>query len=316
MAQMDSNTLAQAFSGLQAAPTAQAAPMNPVVTVDNSQAVDKKKEDEKARLAAEEQMIKDNFRTVINTDASLAQELHSLSSAIEVVNTLGFGAGGDRILDVEASNKKAADLIAKGYIKSLKDWKKGMTAPDGTKIESPRVLAEVPRIVGYVIQNNSQVSINYKTTQCTPNEDGTYAVAEVDAVLAPGAQAMLDKKHLIMLSAIPQIAFVFSNGKMKKAPGQFLADTTAETLGDKFYFTFDKESGLAVHSANVKKVISVAGDDGVHHVLPEYAPVFGYLENQKDPIKKTRAKGEKAAYSTSDAQATYINQLLNGTNTF
>jgi hypothetical protein len=253
-----------------------AAPVN--TGVEAAPKKEKKTNEEDKQLIA-------NLKNTVQTDTSYVEAHGKLSEAIEVVNTLGFTDSGDQIHDKAASEK-----------------------------EGKRVLAQVGRIVGYVIKNNGAEPIPYTTYNCTPKADGTgYDAAEVQTTLAPGKTAVVSKRHLIQLSCRPEISFELANAHFKKAPNQkLIGNDGIDGIEDKFYLAFNKKedgTSIPVHDDRVKKQIGQKDAEGKWHVKKEYAAVLGFVENAK-PVKERAPRQAGPKYSSRDAQSLYVAQLF------
>jgi hypothetical protein len=220
--------------------------------------------------------MKESLKETLSTDASFASRIHTLSQSIEVVNTLGYGKGGNIVVDKKASS---ADN---------------------------RVLKPTSAICGYRLKNIGDTPIEYTTEEYTQDETGKFVGSVVTKSWAPGTTIDLTRQYTTMLCSIPEISFVLANGKIvassRKASkkGTSLKDELAS-----YYFSFDKngEDGPQVNDDEVK--LSV--DDANGKVKAEFVATFGYLNNPKEGRVRA-AKGQK--FSTQDMAANYIQKLL------
>ena len=189
---------------------------------------------------------KDAMKLTIAQDETYLAKRGTLSSSLKVVNTLGYGAAGNILLDKEAT-KKTGSRVVKGTSK----------------------------IVGYLIENCGTEPLTYETEVWTKGENGLFEARSVTKTLAPGQQAAISRKWLTALTAKPEFSFVLANGKIVSSSSN-TEGKGIDAILEAHYFVFSKETGLEVNDDAIKNSIDV---DNV--VKPEYEEVFGYLNNPK-----------------------------------
>jgi hypothetical protein len=223
--------------------------------------------EKKAKLQA----MKSALRDTVQSNPEFAEKLRRLSASLKVVNTLGYGAGGNIVLD---KNSKGGD----------------------------RQLKPTSQIVGYSVQNIGSEAIEYTTEVWTKGEDGKYTSQVVSKTFAPGETINLTRQYMTMFCAQPEISFTLSNGKIV-ASSRKGAKSLKEELSS-YYFSFNKgdDDAIRVNDDEVKLAVDV---DGV--VKPEYTETFGYLNNPKE-TRAAKAKGKQ--FTTQDLAANYIATLL------
>lgn len=243
----------------------------------NAVAVESVKDDKNAALKKEMKAV---FASSLEETPDLAQKIRRLSSSIRVNHTLGYGLGGNLVVDKE---KSTADN---------------------------RVLSRTSKIYGYEVENIGSEAIEYKTEVWTKDENGKYVGEVVKRTFAPGQVIFLTRQYMTMLCAIPEISFTLANGKIiRKKPkaGNNKQVTLVDELKS-YYFSFDKDetTGIApqVNDDEVKLAIDV---DGV--VKDEYVETFGYLNNPKE-AKAASTRAKTASYTAQDIAANFINQLI------
>lgn len=222
-------------------------------------------------------------------DPGFAAVVNTLSESIVVVNTLGH---------------EGVSNIVSGGVKEV-------TNADGTK-EEKRNLIPTPGIVGYKIQNVGDAPINYTTKEYAKTADGVWEGTEVQATLAPGAEAILSKKYMTMLCCIPEISFTLKNGILAQSSKKFKKDNVDAVL-ESYYFK-STEDGIKVNSDEMKISISegVTDKEGnvTYIVKPEFCAVFGYLNNEK--TKAVKEKAPKAVVTKQTISASFVHDLLTG----
>lgn len=222
------------------------------------------------------QKMKASLKETLSTDSSFTAKLHTLSQSIKVVNTLGYGKGGNIVVDKKASS-------------------------DGN-----RVLKATSAICGYRLQNIGDTPIEYTTEEFKQDETGKFVGTIVTKTWAPGTTIDLTRQYTTMLCSIPEISFTLANGKIVASSRK--TNKKSASIKDElasYYFSFDKngEDGPQVNDDEVK--LSV--DDANGKVKKEFVTTFGYLNNPKEG-RVRGAKGPK--FSTQDMAANYIQKLL------
>lgn len=223
--------------------------------------------------------MKASFRESLAGDPTFAQRIHTLSDAIEVTNSLGFGENGNIVVD----KSKPVD----------KDGKKP--------------LATTSAIVGYRVKNVGTEPISYQTEVYTQDADGKFVGQKVEKVLAPGQTCDLARAYMTMFCARPEISFTLANGKVIRGSSKKTAGDIKEEL-EAYYFAFNKDLGIQINGDDVKlNVGEKVGDKWV--VSAEYLETFGYLNNT---VEKARAgrKADGPRYSSSDLAANYVQKML------
>lgn len=221
--------------------------------------------------------MKEALKVTLQTDTSFASKLRTWSKDLEVVNTLGYGKGGNIIVDKAAS-----------------------TATD-------RKLTATSQIVGYIVKNIGSEAMKYTTEVYTQDETGKYVGQVVEKTLAPGATVALTRQYMTMFCAQPEISFTLANGKIVASSRKAAKNSVKEELAS-YYFSFNKgEDGTALQVNDNEVKISIDTDgDGI--VKPEFIETFGFLNNPKAARGTGAPKGSK--FTTQDLAANYINQLL------
>lgn len=218
---------------------------------------------------------KDAMKLTIAQDETYLAKRETLSGSLKVVNTLGYGAAGNILLDKEAT-KKTGSRVVKGTSK----------------------------IVGYLIENCGTEPLTYETEVWTKGENGLFEARKVTKTLAPGQQAAISRKWLTALTAKPEFSFVLANGKIVSSSSN-TEGKGIDAILEAHYFVFSKETGLEVNDDAIKNSIDV---DNV--VKPEYEEVFGYLNNPKASKAGKRGKGGAKGPSVQELAANYINRLI------
>lgn len=208
-------------------------------SVETAPSVEANNAEKKAKINEMKQALKDT----LSSNPSYIESKNRLSNSLKVVHTLGYGKGGNLIVD---------------------------------KNQPERTLKAVPMIVGYEVQNIGTEAIPYKTEKWALDEaTGKYVATKVDAVINPGESAYLTRQYMTMLCAIPEFSFKLANGKMVESSRKAVRDLKGEL--EKHYFTFNKDEGLEVNDESVKISID---NDGV--VKPEFVADFGFFNNPKE----------------------------------
>lgn len=249
--------------------------LNTTAEVKAPEAADKKKE----RL----KMMSALMKETISKDPSFTQKLKSLSDKLAVTNTLGYGDGGNIVVDESTKNLP-------------KDQRK---------------LVTTSQIVGYRLQNIGDVPIKYITEEFTKNAEGVYEGSRVERVAKPGASFDLTRKYMTIFCSQPEISFQLSNGKIVRGSGAVKENDIDGEL-EAHYFSFN-DKNIKVNNDDVKinvaKKVTV-GDETKWVVKAEFEKTFGYLNNAKTPGRKGRTAGAGKQFTTQDMAANYINKLL------
>lgn len=217
--------------------------------------------------------MKASLKETVQTEPDFANKLRRLSNSIKVVNTLGYGKGGNIVVDKKASGES-------------------------------RVLKPTSAICGYKLENIGNEVIDYTTEVFTQDETGKFVGQVVQKKWNPGETIDLTRQYTTMLCSRPEISFTLSNGKIVSSSKKN-AKTLKEELSA-YYFTFNKGEDGTTPQVNDDEV-KLSVDDADGKVKPEYVEAFGYLNNPKES-KAARAKGAK--YTTQDLAANYIHKLL------
>lgn len=235
----------------------------------------------KAEKKAKFEAIRNAYIEELSQNPEIKEREGIYSDSIEVVNTLGYGKGGNIIVDKVNSKKDENGRITK----------------DG------RVIIPTPKIVGYVLKNIGSETIPYKTEVYTQNEQGVYVGEVVEKQFAPGETIQLNRKWMTAFCASVEIAFKLANGKMVESSKKSKTNNPDEKLSA-YYFTFDKEIGSDVNNDEIK--LSIGTD---RKIAPEYLETFGYLANE--PQAKERASRKNGeGVGVSAMAASYIRKLI------
>lgn len=238
-------------------------------------ATSNKNAEKKAKIDAMRHALKDT----IATDPEFNEKLRTLSNSLEVTNSLGYGEGGNIVVDKTAKS-------------------------DG------RALAATSAIVGYRIKNIGKTPVKYKTEVFAAGPDGKFVGTKTEKTLAPGASADLTRQYMTMLCAIPEISFQLANGKIVKGSGA-RGNKSMKAELESFYFSFTNVEGAPKKQVNDDKVKINVGHkvDGKWVVKNEFVESFGYLNNPKEGGKGGRKpSGEK--YNLQDLAANYVQQMI------
>lgn len=225
--------------------------------------------------------MKAALKETVTTDPEFQNKLRSLSNSVEVVNSLGFGEGGNIIVD------KAKSANGK------------------------RELAVTSQIVGYRIKNIGDQPIKYQTEVWAAGADGKYVATKTEKTLEPGKVADLTRQFMTMFCAQPEISFTLANGKIIKGAGAKNEKGIKAELAS-YYFRFDADETGEKKQINDDTVKLNVGEKvgGKWVVKNEFVESFGFLNNPKEGGAKRGSK-EKSKYSTQDLAANYINKLIN-----
>lgn len=233
---------------------------------EEQQGVDTVKAERKAFIKS----LKTDLQEKISSDPEYAQRLRSLSNSLRVVNTLGYGTGGNIKLDENSADRK---------------------------------LVATSQIVGYVVENIGTEPITYKT-EVWAEVDGKYVATASDKVLAPGDKVALTRKFMTVLCSRTEISFVLENGKIITKLGK---NKTVESMLNSCFFQFNDDT--TVNDDSVKISVDEVGPDGARHVKPEFIEAFGYLNNPKEKAA-SRGTKSKVNVTVQDMMANYINQQI------
>lgn len=235
----------------------------------------------KAEKKAKFEAIRSAYIEELSQNPELKQREGIFSDSIEVINTLGYGKGGNIIVDKVNSKKDENGRITK----------------DG------RVIIPTPKIVGYVLKNVGTETIPYTTEVYTQNENGVYVGEVVERQFAPGETIQLNRKWMTVFCAQVEISFKLANGKMVESSKKSKTNSVDDKVAA-FYFTFDKEIGSDVNNDEIKLSIGID-----RNIAPEYIETFGYLANEPQAKERaSRKKGEGAGVSAM--AASYIRKLI------
>jgi len=228
------------------------------------------------------------LRETITADPTYVQKLKSLSNSVIVLNTLGYGEGGNIIVDEATKNLPKEE----------------------------RKLVTTSQIVGYRVQNVGTVPIKYTTEEFAKNEEGIFVGTRIERTLAPGASADLTRKYMTVFCAQPEISFQLGNGKIVRGSGA-VKDNDVEGELEAHYFSFT-DKNIKVNSDTIKLNVAAKkkGADGQTKwvVKPEFEKAFGYLNNPKPAGKRGRSASNGPKFTTQDAAANYINRLMRENN--
>lgn len=217
--------------------------------------------------------MKESLKETVMQNPDFKDQLHTLSGSIKVVNTLGFGKGGNILVDKKASTS------------------------------DNRVLKATSAICGYKLENIGDAPIEYQTKIFSLNEEGEYVGQVVTKQWAPGEQINLSRLYTTILCSRPQISFTLANGKIVASSKKKPKDFEDELSG--FYFSFNKnDDGTTIQVNDDEVKLSIDDADG--KVKPEYVETFGYLNNPK----KSQPKTSKQNFTTQDLFANYIHKML------
>ena len=238
-------------------------------------------------------LYKKTFAESMAADPTLQNKIGTLSGSIEILNTLGYGKGGNIIVDKSSPEFGKDELDKDG----------NPVLDKNNKPKKKRPLKETSQIVGYVLKNIGNVAIPYTTEVWKQNKEGVYVGEVVEKQAAPNEVFFLNRKYMTLFASMPEISFEFANGKMTESSRNVEAGNLDETL-TAYYFSFSKESKKEVNDDEVK--LSVGAD---RVVKDEYIETFGYLCNA--PVAKERAHKEGGtSWSTQAMAANYVRKLI------
>lgn len=228
------------------------------------------------------QRMKEVLKENIASDPTFMSRMHTLSGAVKVVNSLGFGDSGNIIVDKSKSTK------------------------------DNRTLAVTSAIVGYRVQNIGSEPIKYLTGVWTPDENGRYVQTKAEKVLEPGAVMDLTRQWMTVFCAQPEVSFKLANGKIIKGSGSKNNKDFNSEL-ESYYFCFDKDENGNRPQINDDEVKLNVGErdeaTGKWKVKLEFVETFGYLNNPKETTKSSRKPaGEKL--TAQDVAAAYVNKMI------
>lgn len=219
--------------------------------------------------------MKASLKETVQTSPDFASKLRRLSNSIKVVNTLGYGKGGNIVVDKKASG-------------------------------DARVLKPTSAICGYKLENIGTEVIEYTTEVFSQDETGKFVGQVVKKQWAPGETINLTRQYTTMLCSMPEISFTLANGKIVSSSKKNAKSLKEELAA--YYFAFNKSEDGTTPQVNDDEV-KLSVDDADGKVKPEYVETFGYLNNPKEG-RAARTKGTK--YTTQDLAANYIHKLLEG----
>lgn len=217
--------------------------------------------------------MKASLKETVQTSPDFASKLRRLSNSIKVVNTLGYGKGGNIVVDKKASG-------------------------------DARVLKPTSAICGYKLENIGTEVIEYTTEVFSQDETGKFVGQVVKKQWAPGETINLTRQYTTMLCSMPEISFTLANGKIVSSSKKNAKSLKEELAA--YYFAFNKSEDGTTPQVNDDEV-KLSVDDADGKVKPEYVETFGYLNNPKEG-RAARTKGAK--YTTQDLAANYIHKLL------
>lgn len=245
--------------------------------LDTMEVDETKVNDKKAAKKEKKDKVIRMMKETVASDPDFKERLHKFSANVEVVNSLGFGDGGNIVVD-------------------------------GKKENGERNLVKTSKIIGYAVRNNGDQPIPYITEEFAKNEEGVWVGQKVDKVLGPGETINLSRKWMTVFASQPEISFVLANGKIVRGPATNKAgkeDIDKEL--EAHYFAFD-DKDKKVNDDTVKKNVGKKGKDATGKqawvVKAEYEKEFGFLNNVKE--KAERKAKEKQTITATDAMANYI----------
>lgn len=231
--------------------------------------------------AAKKEALRSAMQETMATDPAYTQKLRKLSDALEVVNTLGYGRGGNIVVD---------------KTKKTDDGKRGLVATS--------------KVVGYRIHNIGTEPIPYMTEVFTQNEAGVYVGTQVQRTLNPGEYANLTRQFMTMLTCQPEFSFTLANGKILSGSAKETADVKKKL--ESYYFAFNREEGSETPTVNDDEVkLSIDEEvNGKSVVKEEFVEAFGFLNNPKEGRKGGRKPAAGASLTAQDYSANYVASLL------
>ena len=224
------------------------------------------------------EVMKAALKETVLSDPTFNAKLRSLSGALEVINTLGFGDSGNIVVDKAKSTKDDKELVV------------------------------TSQIIGYRFKNIGKTPVKYRTETWAQGADGKFVATNTEKTLAPGATCDLSRQFTTMFCAQPEISFQLANGKIIKGSK---GNKSIKDELESYYFKFNKgENGETkqVNDDSIKlNVGQKVGDKWV--VKPEFVEAFGFLNNPKDNAKGGR-KGTGDKYNAQDLAANFVNKLI------
>lgn len=250
--------------------------MNDLFNQESAPVVEEQVSEEKKKARSEKiANMKNDLKQTIMEDPDFASKVSTLSDALVMVSSLGYGTSGNIIVDKAASSKEN------------------------------RVLANTSAIVGYRFKNVGTEPINYETEVYSKNEEGKYVGQVVSKVLNPGETVDLSRQYTTQLLCAPEFSFTIANGKLVASSKKNENGSLKEEL-ESYYFSFNSEEHKSVNDDDVK--IAIDEDvAGVRTIKPEFVDTFGYLNNPKES-KGRGSKGPKFTQQT--LAANYIARKL------
>jgi hypothetical protein len=233
--------------------------------------------------------IRAAMSSTIAEDRNFMEKVTTLSQSVQVVNTLGYGAGGNIVVDKEQTVKDEKGKVTK------------------------RVLKQTSKIVGYKLQNIGDQPIKYSTVVYSKDADGRWVGTKTEKVAQPGEYFVLNRMYMTLFCMKPEISFTLANGKIvggsggKKKGDVDNGEMKLEQFLESHYFAFSKDNNIEVNDDEVKLRV----DDSVSgKVLPEYEEAFGNLNNAKEPKAGRQPKDSKLTNQVM--LANYVRRLVEG----
>lgn len=233
--------------------------------------------------------IVNDYGKKVQQNPEILEVLYKKKDTLRVVNTCGWGDSGSIV------NMKE-QAIAEG---------------------KSRVIGGTSEVIGYIIENIGNETIQFTNGVWSKNEEGIYVESVINDSLEPGEKKAITRKYLAALAAQPQFSLLLENGQIvtpKPTPNM-----DADEMLSKCYFKFN-DSSKTVHDDAVKiaiaekQMIEVDGETTEAWVVkPEFEKTFGYKMNPKARAKRTKAvNGAKKADISRAAVADFVNQLAMG----
>lgn len=227
--------------------------------------------------------MKELLRATVAKDHSYLDRVRSLSMSVEVVNSLGYGDGGNIVIDKEKSTK------------------------------DNRALTTTSKIIGYRIRNIGTTPIKYQTEDWAQGEDGLWVATRTEKVLGAGETADITRQFMTMFASIPEISFQLANGKIVRGSGNGKKHDDIKAELEAYYFSFNRSEDKQINDDEVKLNVAEKDATGAWVVKPEFATVFGYLNNPKTsgkPGKKAAGTKDGLKLNSSDMAANYVRNLI------
>lgn len=208
----------------------------------------------------------------------------SLSSSLEVVNSLGFGPdNGNIIVDEEL-----------------------------TKTSGKRKVKGVTKIVGYTVKNVSKAPINLVTEKYAQDGNGVYVGTTTIVTVAPNETIDLARKYVGLNAVRPEFGEVFSNGIVVFRTKSQITDLELNKLLNSTSFRFDPKLNLKINDDSIKIQIGEKVDDK-WVVTKDYVETFGFLMNEEvktSSSSKGKDKSKGKGVSDIEAKAYEIYNLM------